>query len=156
MRFYESNIISFEPEQPVNIVCALHACDTATDEAIAKGIRLSSRFILAAPCCQRQVVKQVSRVSRKVPQIKSLVEAKVTKEYIGVALTETLRKLALESFGYKVDLFEFVSSKYTPKNIMLRAEKIREWNRKSLAAYQALRNYFAVKPKIQEYLKQLQ
>jgi hypothetical protein len=155
MEFFQSSIIEYEPGRKVNIVCALHACDTATDEAIAKGVKLNARFIVAAPCCQRQVVMQLSRASEKVPQIKPFIESKISKEYVGVALTETLRKLALESFGYKVDMFEFVSIKYTPKNIMFRAEKIRASNNESLKAYQTLRDYFNVEPKIQEYLPQL-
>jgi hypothetical protein len=155
MEFFQSNIIEFEPEREVNIVCALHACDTATDEALAKGIKLNARFIVVAPCCQRQIVSQLNRASEKVPQIKPFVESKISKEYVGVALTETLRKLVLESFGYKVDMFDFVSTRYTPKNIMLRAEKIRVNNTESLKAYQTLRDYFNVEPKIQEFLPQI-
>jgi len=155
MEFYQSSIIEFEPGREINVACALHACDTATDEALAKGIKLNARFIIVAPCCQRQIVRQIGRASEKVPQIKPFTESKIAKEYVGVALTETLRKLALESFGYKVDMFEFVPVKYTPKNIMLRAEKIRAQNTESLKAYQTLRDYFNVKPKIQEYLPTL-
>jgi len=155
MEFYQSRIIEFEPGREVNVVCALHACDTATDEAIAKGIKLNARFIIVAPCCQRQIVRQIGRASEKVPQIKPFAESKIAKEYVGVVLTETLRKLALESFGYKVDMFEFVSTRHTPKNIILRAEKVQAQNSKSLKAYQTLRDYFNVKPKIREYLPTL-
>jgi len=155
MEFFKSSIIGFEPKQEPNIVCALHACDTATDEAITKGVELNARFIVAAPCCQRQIVRQLNNVSEKVPQIKPFVDSKISKEYVGVALTETLRKLALESFGYKVNMFEFVSMQYTPKNVMLRAEKIRGWNAAVLKEFQDLRDYFNLKPKIQEYLPQL-
>jgi hypothetical protein len=152
MEFFKSSIIEFRPKQEPNIVCTLHACDTATDEAIAKAIELNARFIVAAPCCQRQILRQLDKTSEKVPQIKPFVDSKISKEYIGVALTETLRKLALESFGYKVDMFEFTSTNYTPKNIMLRAEKIRGWTTKSLKAYHDLRDFFFLEPKIQEYL----
>ncbi len=155
MEFFESSIIGFSPKHEPNIVCALHACDTATDEAIAKGIELNARFIVVAPCCQRQIVRQLDIASEKVPQIKPFADSKVSKEYIGVALTETLRKLALESFGYKVDMFEFTPTQYTPKNIMLRAEKIRGWTTKNLKEYHDLRDFFCLKPKIQEYLTQL-
>ena len=58
MQFYRSNIIDFKPKGKVNIVCALNACDTATDEAIASGIKLNARYIIAAPYCQRQIVRQ--------------------------------------------------------------------------------------------------
>jgi len=156
MVFHQSSIIDFEPEKEPNIVCALHACDTATDEAIAKGILLKSRFIVAAPCCQRQIVRQIGKVATKVPELKPLAETKIAKEYVGVALTETLRKLALESCGYKVDMFEFAPTRYTPKNIMLRAEKKQAKNPESLKAYKAIRDYFNAKPKIQDYIPELQ
>lgn len=156
MEFQIGKIIDFETDQKINILSALHACDTATDEAIARGIQLSARFIIVAPCCQRQIIKQVGHVVRRIPSLKPLIETKVSKEYIGVALTEILRKTALETFGYKVDIFKFISSRYTPKNIMIRAEKMQEMNLKSLQAFRNLKNYFNVKPKIQEFLCELQ
>ena len=155
MRFNQSEIIKFEPEEKISIVCALHACDTATDAAIASGIRLNARYVLVAPCCQRQIVRQAGRVSRNVPAMKPLMSTKVAKEYVGVALTETLRKLALESFGYQVDMFEFIPTRHTPKNVLLRAEKKTAWNSEGLEMYRQLRDYFNVRPKIDEYLPEL-
>jgi hypothetical protein len=84
-----------------------------------------------------------------------LVNTKISKEYFGVAVTETLRKLALESYGCKVDMFEFISTRHTPKNILLRSEKKRTWNTESLEMYRELRDHFDVKPKIEEYLPDL-
>ena len=155
MQFRQSEIINFRPEKDVNVVYALHACDTATDAAIALGIKLEARYIMAAPCCQRQIVRQVGRISKTAPQMEPLVSTKITKEYVGVALTETLRKLALESFGYKVDMFEFISPTHTPKNILLRAEKKRAWNNESSETFKALRDYFNVKPGIEEFLPEI-
>jgi hypothetical protein len=155
MLFFQSSIIDFDPKMKVEIVCALHACNTATDEAIAKGVRLGARYVIVVPCCQRQIVGQLSRASKKIQPMKPLLEEKVVKDYVGIALTETLRKLALESFGYDVEIFEFTPTRYTPKNIMLRAEKKKQWNDKSFKAYQSLREYFDVKPKIEEFLVQL-
>jgi len=155
MQFFQSEIIDFKPKEKPNIICALHACDTATDEALALGIKLEARYIMAAPCCQRQLVRQVGRISKKMPAMQPLVSTKISKEYVGVALTETLRKLALESFGYKVDMFEFISTRHTPKNILLRAEKKRTCNNESLEMYRGLRDCFNVKPKIEEYLPDL-
>jgi len=156
MEFHKSSIVGFVPEVDVNIVCALHACDTATDEAIARGVQLGARYIVVAPCCQRQILGQLGQTAKNVRPMRPLLEKKISKECVGVALTETLRRLAMESFGYRVDVFEFVSSRYTPKNIMLRAEKMRNRNRESLDAYRSLRDHFNVKPIIQEYLARLQ
>lgn len=155
IQFFQSEVIDFAPGEKPSIVCALHACDTATDEAIALGIKLEARYIMVAPCCQRQVVRQVGRISKKIPAMQPLVNTKISKEYVGVALTETLRKLALESYGYKVDMFEFISTRHTPKNILLRAEKKRPWNKEGLEMYRGLRDCFNVKPKIEEYLPDL-
>lgn len=132
MSFYTTNIKDFSPSKQVDIIYSLHACDTATDETIKKGIGINSKFIIAVPCCQREVSRNV-----KVGNIglKSLRESKPMKDYFDVAITETLRKLALESHGYKVDAFEFIPTTYTPKNIMFRAEKIRDHDEKKALEY---------------------
>lgn len=152
MSFFRADIVDFTPDTKVDIVCALHACDTATDEAIAKGIKLDSRFIIVVPCCQRQIVRQLRKATKKILPFKPFLQSKVSKEYIGVSLTETLRKLVMESYGYKDDMFEFISTRFTPKNIMHRAERISGWDGKSLSAYKALRDFFSLKPQIEEYL----
>ncbi len=77
------------------------------------------------------------------------------REKLGITLTEALRALVLEAAGYKVDVFTFVSSKYTPKNTMLRAQKIGQQNLESLRSYHKLKSFFHLKPKIEDYLPKL-
>jgi len=147
MSFHTSNIIEFAPNIKPDIVYCLHACDTATDEAIAKGILLNSRFIAAVPCCQREVSRKI-----KAHPLTPISQFPTLKERLGSLVTDTLRTLVLAAAGYKVEVFEFISSKVTPKNLMLRAEKISGENPDALKQYRQLRNMFNVGPRIEEYL----
>jgi len=147
MSFHTSSIIEFVPKTKPDIVYCLHACDTATDEAIAKGILLNSRFIAAVPCCQQEVSRRI-----KAHPLTLISQFPTLKERLGSFVTDALRTLVLAAAGYKVDVFEFVSSKVTPKNLMLRAEKIWRENLDALRQYWQLRNMFNVEPRIEEYL----
>jgi len=147
MSFHTSSIIEFASDMKPDIVYCLHACDTATDEAIAKGILLNSRFIAVVPCCQREVNRKI-----KAHPLKLISQFPTLKERLGSLVTDTLRALVLTAAGYKVEVFEFVSSKVTPKNLMLRAEKIWPENLDALKQYRQLRNMFNVEPMIEEYL----
>ena len=156
MSFFTSRIIDFQPPAEVeSIPCAfsLHACDTATDETIAKGILLNSRYVVVAPCCQREIVRQMSRALGEDEHPFRGVSGKYfLREDLGITVTEILRTLVLEIAGYKVDVFKFVSSKYTPKNMMIRAEKRGGQRLESLRNYQRLKSLFRLNPKIEEFL----
>jgi hypothetical protein len=156
MSFFTSRIIDFQPPAEVeSIPCAfsLHACDTATDETIAKGILLNSRYVVVAPCCQREIVRQMSRALGEDEHPFRGVSGKYfLREDLGITVTEILRTLVLEMAGYEVDVFKFVSSKYTPKNMMIRAEKRGGQRLESLRNYQRLKSLFRLNPKIEEFL----
>lgn len=150
MEFHAADIIKFLPDKKPDITFCLHACDTATDEAIAKGIMLNSRFIVAVPCCQREIKHKIRR-----HPLKPMTQFPIIKEQLSCLITETLRTLVLKAAGYKVKIFEFVPTKVTPKNLMLRAEKIWLKNAEALEQYWQLRNLFNIEPKIEEYLSWL-
>ena len=156
MRFFTSRIIDFQPPAEVeSIPCAfsLHACDMATDETIAKGILLNSRYIVVAPCCQREIVRQMSRaLGEGEHPFKGVSGKYFLREDLGITVTEILRTLVLEMAGYEVDVFKFVSSKYTPKNMMIRAERTGGQSLESLRDYLRLRSLFHLNPKIEEFL----
>lgn len=156
MVFFTSEIISFQPPKDIDrihVVLSLHACDTATDEAIAKGILLDSRYVIVAPCCQREIVRKMSRALREDEHpFRGVAEKYFLKENLGVVVTEILRTLILEAAGYDVDVFSFISSKYTPKNMMIRARRTGHHSLESLNDYQRLKSFFHLKPKIEEYL----
>ncbi|MEM7158781.1 MAG: SAM-dependent methyltransferase [Myxococcota bacterium] len=106
-----------------DLVVALHACDTATDDALALAVRTGARSILAAPCCQRELAEQLQRASDAVAPVSALVRGGMMRREYGALLTDGLRVEVLEGCGYQVDVIEFVGSEHTPKNLMLRAHR---------------------------------
>ncbi|MCD6557141.1 MAG: SAM-dependent methyltransferase [Bacteroidales bacterium] len=118
LNFVQGTIIDSKINE-VDVFIALHACDTATDEAIYKGIKANAQFIVAAPCCQKQIRKQMNVTNA----MTSLTKHGILKERQAVILTDGLRALILEANGYKTKVFEFISTEHTPKNIMIVAEK---------------------------------
>jgi hypothetical protein len=111
--------ISEFAQKKADIVVALHACDTATDDAIAKALKLKAQIIILAPCCQKYVRKRIEVPSDLTPVFKH----GILEEHLSSFVTDGLRALTLESFGYKTKVFEFISSEHTGKNIMITAVK---------------------------------
>jgi hypothetical protein len=101
-----------------NVVIALHACDTATDDAMALGIKRGARLILTAPCCQHEIAPQMRDVG---DGLKGLIKYPLLKQRQADLVTDAARALLLEMSGYKVRLIEFVSSEHTAKNILIAA-----------------------------------
>lgn len=137
MEFCVSEIRNFEPREKVDIVCSLHACDTASDEAIARGIQLEAPFLLIVPCCQHEVIGQL-----KDHPLKALSRHGVYKARLADLLTDAMRTLTLEAAGYKVRVAEYVSPMYTPKNTLIQAEKIQDRNRMAMDQYLELKAMF--------------
>ncbi|GLZ76640.1 methyltransferase [Actinorhabdospora filicis] len=105
-----------------DVVLALHACDTATDEALARGVSLGAAHIFAAPCCHHDIAAQLRSGSAPAPY-GSLVRDGILLERFADTLTDALRALLLRSLGYEVDVVEFIASAHTPRNTMLRARR---------------------------------
>ena len=99
----------------VDILIALHACNTATDDAIYKGIAANASLIVAAPCCHQEIRPQL----QSPPMFKDILKHGVMLERVAETVTDGLRSLLLERSGYATKLFEFVSIEHTPKNNML-------------------------------------
>jgi hypothetical protein len=114
LKFVPSNIAEFEAEQ-TDILIALHACDTARDDPLFKGMSANASIILAAPCCHHEIKAQMH-----VPKLLAgILKHPVMHERTAETITDGLRSLLLEREGYKTKLFEFVSTEHTPKNNML-------------------------------------
>jgi hypothetical protein len=111
--------ISEFTQKKADIVTALHACDTATDDAIAKAIRMKAEIIILAPCCQKYVRKRIEIPADLAPIFKH----GILEEHLASFVTDGLRALTLESLGYKTKIFEFISPEHTSKNIMITAVK---------------------------------
>lgn len=149
INFCCSPIISYEPDIAPDIVIALHACDTATDDAIAQAIRLEARLILCAPCCHHDLNQQL----QSVPPFQPVFRHGILKERMADILTDTFRALALRIMGYKTDVIEFVSSEHTNRNLMIRAVKRSQPGDKDcLQEYNALKTFWSVTPYIEKLL----
>ena len=99
----------------IDILIALHACDTATDDAIFKGLSAKSDLIICAPCCHKQVRQQVKGIEQESP----LLKYGIFKERQFEMVTDTIRALVLEKHNYNTKVFEFISNEHTRKNVML-------------------------------------
>jgi SAM-dependent methyltransferase len=103
-----------------DVVLALHACDTATDEALARAVGWGARWILAAPCCHHDIAAQL-RAQPAPPPYQVLTRHGILRERFADVLTDALRSALLRLHGYRVDVVEFVDSAHTPRNLLLRA-----------------------------------
>jgi SAM-dependent methyltransferase len=112
---FECQPIQAFKQDKIDILIALHACDTATDDAIAKGIIAKSQLIICAPCCHKQIRQQVKGKEQESP----LLKYGIFKERQFEMVTDTIRALIMEEHQYQSKIFEFVSNEHTRKNIML-------------------------------------
>lgn len=103
----------------IDVLIALHACDIATDIAIAKGIKADAQLIVVAPCCHKQVRKQMNCKGVLQPILKN----GILEERQAEIITDGIRALLLEAHGYKTKVFEFISTEHTAKNLMITAVK---------------------------------
>ena len=101
----------------IDMVVTLHACDTATDYALAYAVRRKVRYIFSVPCCQHEVNLSI----RKGGELDLLLEHGIIKERVSALLTDSIRAAVLEDAGYAVDVIEFIDFEHSPKNLMLRA-----------------------------------
>jgi len=142
LKFVQGSIGDVDPG-PVDILIALHACDTATDDALYKGIAANASIIIAAPCCHKELRKQITPPE----MLAGILKHGIMLERTAETLTDGLRALLLESRGYSTKLFEFVPTEHTPKNNMLVATKKKGGTETSTAARQIdqLRTSFGIR-----------
>ena len=152
LSFVPTSIIDYKTDAPPHIVLALHACDTATDEALAQGIGWESDYILSAPCCHNHLQQQLRQRPTPNP-FQPVLRQGILRERLGDILTDTLRALILQIMGYKTEVIEFVSSEHTAKNIMIRATRsARSGQPQAIEEYQALKSFWGVTPYLEELL----
>ncbi len=143
-------------EQRTQILIALHACDTATDDAIFKGIEANAELIVVAPCCHKQIRKEIENNKTK-NQLSPLISYGIFLERQAEMLTDTMRCLLLNYCGYQTKVVEFISDAHTPKNVLLIATKkdsFLEESKKSekLNQFEELKSFFGIKT---HYLEKL-
>ena len=108
---------------PPDVVLALHACDTATDEALARAVRWQAPLVLAAPCCHHDLQRQLRTATTPHPY-RPLVRDGILRERFADVLTDAFRASVLSMLGYRVDVVQFVESQHTPRNTMIRALRL--------------------------------
>lgn len=115
--FVEGTIEDFKVTD-INLLIALHACDTATDDAIFKGINAGAELIVVAPCCHKQIRREIEKNKVK-NELNFLTKYGIFLERQAEMVTDGIRALVLEYFGYKTKVFEFISDAHTPKNVLV-------------------------------------
>lgn len=151
LHFEAKNINDFEGK--IDMLIALHACDTATDIAIAKGIKAQADIIIVAPCCHKQIRRQMNVNTSDIFQ--PILKYGIFCERTAEILTDTIRALLLEMYGYKTKVFEFISTEHTAKNVMIVATlqtKNKVQNEKILAQIHNLKQQFGIKTHFLEQL----
>lgn len=133
-------------------VVALHACDTATDDALAQGIAWGARMIVVAPCCHHHLQVQLARTEPS-PALAPVFRYGLLSERQGDLLTDAFRALLLRIHGYKTDVVQFVDAAHTPKNLMIRAVKTAVPAPAAfLEEYRAMKAFWGVTPYLEAKL----
>jgi len=120
LRFRQASITDVVMDAGVDVALALHACDTATDDALARAVEWRTPLVLGAPCCHHYLQAQLRRVSPPEP-FGLVTRHGILRERLADTLTDGMRAALLRLHGYRVDVVEFVASRHTPRNTMLRA-----------------------------------
>lgn len=147
MEFHAMDINDYTPDKKIHVVISLHACDTATDMALALGVRVNSDVIIAVPCCHRELLNQYS-----FEPLKGILKHGVFKARMADILTDGMRAMLLEAKGYDVSVVEYISPLETPKNLMIRAIKTKEENDEAMQEYLKLMGSLNVYPALYAYI----
>ncbi|WP_312501825.1 class I SAM-dependent methyltransferase [Lacrimispora sp.] len=118
LKFYHGDIASYEGVDHVDMVVTLHACDTATDYALAKAVRWGASVILSVPCCQHELNKTMHQ-----ELMAPVFQYGLIRERMAALYTDALRAEILENQGYRTQILEFIDMEHTPKNILIRGVK---------------------------------
>jgi len=146
LNFVQGTIEDYDASN-VNLLIALHACDTATDDAIYKGIKANAELIVVAPCCHKQIRREIEQHKVK-NDVSFLTKYGIFLERQAEMVTDGIRALILEYFGYKTKVFEFISDAHTPKNVLVVGIKSKEKGAKNkeeiLQKIKAIKAYFGI------------
>lgn len=158
----ESRATSHEPRNAshVDMVVSLHAYDTATDEALARGVEWKARYILSALCCQHELQKVLGNGERGkgnvADEFSGLLRQSILRERLCDILTDSFRAMILRILGFKVQVIKFVSSEATARNIMLKCEYgVKSGQPGPVSEYLNLRDYWKVTPWLETRLAKI-
>ena len=135
-------------EQRPQIVTALHACDTATDDALALAIASNADHVAVVPCCQAEVARQLETARPSDPAIAALFAHALHRRELGSHLTNVVRGLALAAHGYKVTVTELVGWEHSAKNELILGKRVNRFDRRAADELRAVLERFAIEPAI--------
>lgn len=136
-----------------DLVIALHACDTATDDALAQAVRSEARLILCVPCCHRHLNRQLKPIGPS-SVLRPVLRHGILSERTADIITDAFRALALRILGYRVDVVEFVNLEHTARNVLIRAVRIEQTEPAPfIQEYQDLKRFLNVEPYIETALR---
>jgi hypothetical protein len=148
LRFAVGDIAGYDGLDGVDLVVSLHACDTATDAALDRAVRAEAGVILAAPCCQHELLPQLDNAA-----LGPLLRHGILRERFAAEVTDAARAQLLGAAGYDVQVVEFVELEHTPKNVLLRAVRRPSRDRaKALADYRAFKASLGIDPALERML----
>jgi hypothetical protein len=133
------------PPRP-HVVTALHACDTATDDALVLAIAQVADHVAVVPCCQAEIARQLESAKRADPVDAALFAHPLHRREFGSHLTNVIRALVLEAHGYKVTVTELVGWEHSAKNELILGRRVQRYNQKARATLRALLARFRVEP----------
>ena len=147
--FQVGDIKDYSGEEQVDMVVSLHACDVATDYALEKAIKWGAKVILAVPCCQHEVNKQI-----KSDVLQPVFKYGIIKERMSALITDALRANILEQHGYETQILEFIDMEHTPKNLLIRAVKKNGMkSRGQCSSVDQLTEFLQIHPTLKDLLK---
>ncbi len=153
MSFVQGEIGSAELPEPPDVVLALHACDTATDDALARAVAWRAPVVLAAPCCHHDIASQLRRAPTPTPY-RMLTRSGILRERFADTLTDAIRAAVLRTEGYRVDVIDFVDSRHTPRNTLLRAVRTEAGGAEEVRReLEELTGTWGVRPRLAELLR---
>lgn len=149
LEFLVGDINKYDDDSAVDMVVTLHACDTATDMALAKAVNWGASVILSVPCCQHELFTQLQS-----PALDIMLQHGLVKERFAALATDSIRAELLSLAGYDAQLVEFIDMEHTPKNILIRAYRTgKQPDSKQIERYEAFRDTLNAKPFLEKELR---
>lgn len=157
LKFIHGDIKDYKDFESVDMVVTLHACDTATDDALVKAVNWDADVILSVPCCQHELFNKIHN-----PIMKPMEKHGIIKERMSALITDCIRANVLEILGYSTQIMEFIDMEHTPKNILIRAIKDKSKKPEVIKEYLEFKKFWNIEPyiesamgrKLEEVIKQ--
>ncbi|WP_203248198.1 class I SAM-dependent methyltransferase [Sporosarcina beigongshangi] len=151
LEFLVGDINDYNDETSVDMVVTLHACDVATDMALARAVKWGAKVILSVPCCQHELFSQINS-----PALDIMLQHGLIKERFAALATDSIRAELLSLVGYEAQLLEFIDMEHTPKNVLIRAYLTgRKPSADDFTRYHAFKNLLNAEPFLENELRDL-